>query len=540
MAEQQSFKKGVKYIKLAKFDTGSTSENLTTPLGELKKIRVNYTDKGVVEYKVGSIKEYSDYYLYRVATTDATSSVDNKTFNYFFSASKTSSQGLSIGNAGVTGYNPDSELTFNNDRLGYFTPNSGLYLYGDTPNKNLEIQYTASFLGDIQPGQSTFFASASLDVRELNTITNQALIVTSSGFVATSTGLDAPVTVSGNVTNFRPTENSRYNLRVNFVSTSSDDGSAVVLKLETLQWKIITGSAYTTSSGVQLPLVIEPFLETKFQNGGCDVLLGNATEPRLSTLFFDADYSNSQLTASNFDQIISGSALRSQTPDSNYFISRSILPKYVGSKNTVTGATFTKLSPSSSMNIGFDNQLIQSTQSLSPINNFVSAIVEYESITTSGSNTQLQNERVPNNIIFIESAKPGQGIFQSSIQNKTNPLDEGETLELRNLPGIIDFSVVSKGDPSFFSTIRQIFRVGDKVNFLSYEAASIVASGSTPLVTRTVEGFSSSIETIVFEDQNPFPTALLPTGKGAMFSSFSSPVISNNVLEITKQLGNNN
>ena len=57
------FNRGVKYIKLAKFDTGSASENLTTQLGEVNTIRVNYSDKGIVEYPISSITEHETLLL---------------------------------------------------------------------------------------------------------------------------------------------------------------------------------------------------------------------------------------------------------------------------------------------------------------------------------------------------------------------------------------------------------------------------------------------------------------------------------------------
>ena len=71
MAVTITSKKVVKFIKLNKFDTGSTNDDLTTPLGEISKIRINYSDKGIVEYPINSIVEHDTYYLYRIATTNA-------------------------------------------------------------------------------------------------------------------------------------------------------------------------------------------------------------------------------------------------------------------------------------------------------------------------------------------------------------------------------------------------------------------------------------------------------------------------------------
>ena len=137
---------GVKYIKLAKFDTGSTSENLTTQLGEINTIRVNYSDKGIVEYPVASIVEHETYYLYRVATTNATSSADNKQLDYNFSGS---SRNLTLGTSATFTKNINNYPTaLVTESLDYFNATTGQYVYGDTPNTPLTIQATCSFFED--------------------------------------------------------------------------------------------------------------------------------------------------------------------------------------------------------------------------------------------------------------------------------------------------------------------------------------------------------------------------------------------------------
>ena len=368
-----------------------------------------------------------------------------------------------------------------------------------------------------------------------------------------------------------------------------------------------------------------PYLPgVKFDYNDNNALLGNATQDRESSIYFDADYSTSQLSAVNLQNILSGSATRAQTPDSNYSLARSITPRYEGSKNTISSS--------------FDRHFIQSTSSLAPINNYVSAIVEYEPIAISGSTNPLLNERVPNNIIFIDSLNPGETSEKTKseavlelerqiedLQNQLNEFDteiteiESEILSARAdiidiidgggtlsprlrrlLPPNVDLNnlnvndinyaisgledekrelsvnrgrvneelinlenrlqiistqnfldtnifgsqTIARGNTAFFPTIQQIFRKGDAVNFFTYDNSETFSSASVPLVTRIIEGFSSSKGTIVFEDKvgGGFFTstpAEIPTGRGAMFSIFSSPTITRNLVDITKQLGNN-
>jgi len=349
----QVFRPGVKYVKLAKFDTGSVSSNLTTPLGEIKKIRVNYSDKGIIEYPIQTISEYPDYYLYRVATTDATSSTDNDTpdFNAVLE-SAFYSRGPGIGN-------------IVSDDLGATTITSSNVSYNSTSG---EVVFSKST-------QIQMVLSASL---ETNTSTgNLNLVSNKRGVIYTAETLGSPATAS--ITSlFTPFTDEVLTL------TYTDTGSGGAF--QTVRWSITTGSgAYTVTDGTQIPTVLEPFFESKFTNGDCDVLLGNATGPRLSTLYFDIDYSTSQVAPVNLQAILSGSATRAQTPDSNYTSIRSITPRYEGSKNTdpVPLQTVTEVYPGFFISSSgpFDRQLIQSTSSLAPLNNYVSAIVEYEDIS---------------------------------------------------------------------------------------------------------------------------------------------------------------
>lgn len=583
----QVFRPGVKYVKLAKFDTGSVSSNLTIPLGEIKKIRVNYSDKGIIEYPIQTISEYPDYYLYRVATTDATSSADNDTPEFYFTGSK---GGGSIPK-GVGG-------TFTNG-LGnlssgsVFTYDSSLGTITTSKTSQIELELTASIVNDSSTPNTMILSSNKRgNLKTLNY------------------GPDGELTYKGTLFT-----DETLSLRLSGITGTFDSSSLL----------ITTGSgAYTVTNGTQLPTVLEPFFESKFTNEDCDVLLGNATEPRLSTLYFDIDYSTSQVAPVNLQAILSGSAVRAQVPDSNYTSIRSITPRYEGSKNTISSS--------------FDRHFIQSTSSLAPINNYVSAIVEYEPIVISGSTNPLLNERVPNNIIFIDSLNPGETSEKTKseavlelerqiegLQNQLNEFDteiteiESEILSARAdiidiidgggtlsprlrrlLPPNVDLNnlnvndinyaisgledekrelsvnrgrvneelinlenrlqiistqnfldtnifgsqTIARGNTAFFPTIQQIFRKGDAVNFFAYDNSETFSSASVPLVTRIVEGFSSSKGTIVFEDKvgGGFFTstpAEIPTGRGAMFSIFSSPTITRNLVDITKQLGNN-
>jgi hypothetical protein len=66
----------------------------------------------------------------------------------------------------------------------------------------------------------------------------------------------------------------------------------------------------------------------------CQHLLNNAVNNRLSSFHQDIDYSSGLLTPSNFELLISGSALKASIQDSNYTLKRHTNPRYEGSRTT--------------------------------------------------------------------------------------------------------------------------------------------------------------------------------------------------------------
>jgi hypothetical protein len=69
-------------------------------------------------------------------------------------------------------------------------------------------------------------------------------------------------------------------------------------------------------------------------DGDCDPLINNTSTYPLSQYYMKADYNSGQLTPTNFDSIISGSATRAAVKDYYYNLRRQILPRYNGSRLT--------------------------------------------------------------------------------------------------------------------------------------------------------------------------------------------------------------
>ncbi len=414
---------GVKYIKLAKFDTGSTSENLTTQLGEINTIRVNYSDKGIVEYPVASIVEHETYYLYRVSTTDATSSADNKQLDYNFISAR-NPLGLSLGYEKIKNYN------FESDPLNYFTSSEGDYLYGDTPNKNLNIQYTASFI----PDGGNLEGSISI-------IKQNNLGITSS-LLSQQFQENANFTISQSI-NINPIEGEKYFSVLNIDTIAGSSPS-----LDDFKFKISTGSAYTTSTGTQLPVVLEPFFSEPFFNGDYDVLVNNAQNARSSNLFFDIDYSDNIIQAVNQQVLISSSqqgklgAPYARIQDYNYYIDRSLTPRYKGSR--ITKDAINSISSSKSV----------ATQSLEPGQNL--------GVDTSGQPIVESLNVAAYSINWAGGTSPE--ILGAGGTSLSDILLVGDNRD--------DITIVAQADPNYSDIINSSVEPGDIVSFYQYGNSS--------------------------------------------------------------------
>ena len=430
------FNRGVKYIKLAKFDTGSTSENLTTQLGEVNTIRVNYSDKGIVEYPISSIIEHETYYLYRIATTDATSSSDNTKLNYYFTASAVNDAYFppeSNATQNVTSYNPPLS-----DTLLYFNASSGKYTYGDTPNTPITASISCSLL--LESGTADNPYGFSLLLQKIDNIGNTSTIANAGSNTGDGTdNYSASLDFS-----FTPIEGEQYFIGVNSAYQGSGDPEYNI----NVSFLLITSSTYTTVTGTQIPVISEPFFSEPFYNGDYDVLVNNTPNARRSNLFFDVDYSDNIIQAVNQQVLISSSqqgrlgAPYARIQDYNYYIDRSLLPRYKGSRITKDAVNSTSTTASSYI------QLSQPGQNLG--------------VDTSGQP-------------IVESLN--SAIYSVKFGGGTTPEISG--LGGTSLSDILligsnrdDITVIPQGDKNYSTTLNSSIEPGDNISFYQYGASS--------------------------------------------------------------------
>ena len=97
----------------------------------------------------------------------------------------------------------------------------------------------------------------------------------------------------------------------------------LVTQVESSQYEFFNGEY----SGSNLPAKISHSINQ-------EPTLNNVLDNRASTYYQDVDYSSNILRPVNISLIQSGSAYPAIVPDSNYTAARSIVPRYLGSKNT--------------------------------------------------------------------------------------------------------------------------------------------------------------------------------------------------------------
>jgi hypothetical protein len=289
------YTEGVKYIKIAKQDSGSVDNSIE--LQDLTDIRIKFSDtNNAVQYNVASITEYSTYYLYSIFPLDITSSADQEILDYKVSASG----GSPISNGLLAAYTTQSGT----NTLGYF---DGTYLnMGNTPNIALNITFDLS--------QSSTLPTT-MSIYQFNTSSNGYIgdPILSLYYPDNKFGFTY-ITRTGS---FTPIEGYSYGFRLDNILNYYDS------------YFVITQSVALESSNYDI-VVLEPYTEYNFYNSDCNVIQNNVDTNNFSTLYMDVDFNGGQIVAQNQAAILSGNASRAQVQPWNYSYRSHISGRYVG------------------------------------------------------------------------------------------------------------------------------------------------------------------------------------------------------------------
>ena len=238
------------------------------------------------------------------------------------------------------------------------------------------------------------------------------------------------------------------------------------------------------SSFGDMPTIFEPYLpNVPFYDSGFDVDNNNALVNRKSSHFVDINSTTTQLTPTNFQSIISGTAKPAQTPDSNYSSLRHIMPRYEGSKN-YEQVSSSIINDHCNFFAYFDSVTSSSPEVNGGGNIHVSKIINANGeIIASDENSLFYIEQM-----FIQNDKPVVYYISSSTTNNeigtTNVYDSG----------VIFKTIMSSSGQIYPNGYTYHFQSGSDVGSVSFYSPFFQISLFTPSTLYVKTGSVSSLE----------------------------------------------
>jgi hypothetical protein len=322
----------VRFIKISKKDKNGVDK--TSTLQSLSELTIPYST-GNIRYNILNISEKSTYFLYEVNNPNL-EWADRTDVEYTLTGSIEGS--YTDTTPGTYTKSSPSSLNPTSDPLNFVIPiNVGIGEVGDGyslntyPQKDIYIYATGSVHFEVESGTGGAITPRVrlLKINKDNTTTTLDDDVLSPNILHTDTTLTRSFEVSYNIpSGSSPGEIYYIGLIRQGISTDIILSSS----FSDTSFLYITSSV---SSGLALNTIPEPYFSENFSRAlDCQPLLNNAINNRLNNFHQDIDYSSGLLTPTNFELLISGSALKASIQDSNYTLKRHTNPRYEGSRTT--------------------------------------------------------------------------------------------------------------------------------------------------------------------------------------------------------------
>lgn len=302
---------GVRYIKIAKIDKDGVDQ--TTTLQSLTELTIPYSS-GNITYDILTISEHPTHFVYYVENPNL-EWADRADIEYDFTGSLTTSSLY------LTTFSPKRVpiTSAEKDSLGFYNSTTQQYILNTYPQKDIHFILTGSY-------SSTAITNirilANPDPSNLNPTYGDLDIVASKEAVGIGVGQNIIITGS-----YTPTTPG-----TEFLILNTLNGAGFTNTSFTGSQLFITSSA---PLGPSIETILEPYFEENFARSlDCQPTLNNVLSNRKSTTYQDIDYSSGQITPTNFELLINGSALKAEVQDSNYTLKRHTNPRYEGSRST--------------------------------------------------------------------------------------------------------------------------------------------------------------------------------------------------------------
>lgn len=392
----------IRYIRFGKNDISGSAISLST-LAEAEQLKIITPDFSSSIFTIKNITNKTEYILLEVdSEISGTLNIARNTkilnYNKFKNQNLITSSystwidtwiPIKFGTATISPDLPDYIGTFN-PGLIYQSGSSfstQAYYFGKTPNVSLqwELILTASFTDtsgtQLAESESVYFAMYIRNGNYMGTTSAVFSVPGLQGFnfplcpLVNSVQIDRPliaqpfyITGSTAIKTYSGPGTKLHlsgSFRADFVNpgtyftpmlkySGSEDPRTITFTGVTWSLNFDRVSSQFTGSSIPTALspsasniLVEPYFTSKFQNSDYEVLLNNYNENRSNTFLQDVDYSTNAILPINLNSIISNSATKAQTPDSNYTARRIIRPRYDGSR--IFSARYNQTTPSSSL-----------------------------------------------------------------------------------------------------------------------------------------------------------------------------------------------
>ena len=305
---------GVKYIKISKKDKNGVDK--TPTLQSLTELTIPYST-GNVRYDILDIVEKPTFFLYRVDNPGIEFN-DHAEIQYNFTGSVDSTQ-LYYSERPTSKFTTLVPLTASFGDQSHFLDNStGYYKQLTYPHKDVTLKVSGTF--SVLAGGD----NAQVGIYKLESDGSITELYLYPGFF--TAGATPSINISVAVTASLPGD--VYAFGINGGTANSTYTTCSLTNLE-----FFTTS--TPATGPSFNTIPEPYFSSDFSRAlDCQPTLNNAVEPRTGHLHQDIDYNSGAITPTNFDLLISGSALNAAVQDSNYTLLRHTNPRYNGSRST--------------------------------------------------------------------------------------------------------------------------------------------------------------------------------------------------------------
>jgi hypothetical protein len=319
----------VKFIKINRFDTNGVDRS--NSLGQIQSITVSLPGSAFSYpiYSIGTTQEYFIYSIGPYLPVGAGQHIGNpntsslgEILNYSFLATSASPffnlpdaedadwGDIKLGSFGIVTGNT----------LGYLTASNATYIFGNTPNKHLQVRFSGSYTYVNSPGNSLIFGAGISNVGILNTGEALRSITVTAG---TNT-FDYTVILSSSANLI---ENNELVFGMGRLDTTNLTINSVHVSLS-----LYNATPFTPSQSQLIPNPSLPNGVSSFDYNDYNPIINNAETPISSNIFMDVDYSQNPITPVNQSLILIGAADRAPVQDSNYYSRAWTGIRYRGSK----------------------------------------------------------------------------------------------------------------------------------------------------------------------------------------------------------------